>query len=123
MLAGIYLPKLIVFLTIIRRLGSIQGASSVTSTTPAQPVAQPVVQPVMAQPVTAQPMAQQMAQPATVLMQVTATVPGGQPMQLLTADGSMMTVMVPMGVQPGMQFQIQAAAPQLEAVPMAGVIA
>ena len=118
MLAGIYLPKLIVFLTIIRRLGSIQGASSVTSTTPVQPVAQPVVQPVMAQP-----MAQQMVQPATVLMQVTATVPGGQPMQLLTADGSMMTVMVPMGVQPGMQFQIQAAAPQLEAVPMAGVIA
>ena len=50
--------------------------------------------------------------PMPEVMAVIATVPGGQPMQFETADGRVMTVMVPMGVQPGMEFEFQVAAPE-----------
>ena len=49
--------------------------------------------------------------PMPEVMAAIATVPGGQPMQFETADGRVMTVMVPMGVQPGMEFEFQVAAP------------
>ena len=49
--------------------------------------------------------------PMPEVMAVIATVPGGQPMQFEAADGRVMTVMVPMGVQPGMEFEFQVAAP------------
>ena len=73
--------------------------------------------PMMAQPMMqqqpmmmAQPMAMP-AQPQPMVMTATATVPEGQPMQIQTQTG-VITVMVPPGIQPGMQFQFQAAAPQ-----------
>ena len=50
--------------------------------------------------------------PMPEVMAAIATVPGGQPMQFETADGRVMTVMVPMGVQPGMEFEFQVAAPE-----------
>ena len=81
---------------------------------PGQPMmAQPMPgQPMMAQPMPGQPMmAQAMpAAPQPMMMTATATVPGGQPMQLQTPTG-VITVQVPMGVQPGQQFQFQTAAP------------
>ena len=76
-------------------------------------MAQPMPgQPMMAQPMPGQPMmAQAMpAAPQPMMMTATATVPGGQPMQLQTPTG-VITVQVPMGVQPGQQFQFQTAAP------------
>jgi len=44
-------------------------------------------------------------------MQVQATVPGGQQMQV-NVNGQMLAVTVPPGVQPGMMFSFQVAAPQ-----------
>ena len=72
-----------------------------------QPMGQPMAQPMPGQPMMAQPMP---AAPQPMMMTATATVPGGQPMQLQTPTG-MITVQVPMGIQPGQQFQFQTAAP------------
>lgn len=83
---------------------------------PAQPMA--MAQPMMA-PVQPMAMAQPMqAMPQPTVMTATASVPGGQPMQVQMADGSLITVQVPMGVQPGQQFQFQTAPPP-QAMPQA----
>ena len=51
------------------------------------------------------------------VMTVTATVPGGNSMQLQGPSG-VMTVDVPLGVQPGQQFQFQTGAPTMGGAPV-----
>ncbi len=48
--------------------------------------------------------------PGMQVMTLTASVPGGQTMQYQSPTGPM-NVQVPMGVQPGQQFQFQVAGP------------
>jgi len=95
---------------------TMEGIPGMAPTSMAQPVGPPVMG--MAPPGYGAPVGppQHMAMPPQPMgmppagpqvMTVTATVPGGQPMQLQGPSG-VMTVQVPPGIMPGQQFQFQA---------------
>ena len=111
MLAVLYVVKLAVFMLVLQHEPLVQEQPNTAAEGPAEEEPNMVAEGLAALQRQLQGFGQASQPPMPEVMAVIATVPGGQPMQFETADGRVMTVMVPMGVQPGMEFEFQVAAP------------